>query len=91
MRLCHEPWLVPHWFLSVKRWKKNLSFFFTLLSLQCCRRWFLGRTRRKTAWAWLRGVVLGFRVAASSPLSLKVALPRPPATFLRAQIRVSTI
>lgn len=25
------------------------------------------------AWAWLRGVVLGFRVAASSLLSLKVA------------------
>ena len=87
MRLCHEPWLVAHWFLPVKRWrKKNLSsfffllwlfiyFFYTLLSLQCCRRWFLGRTRRKTAWAWLRGVVLGFREAASSLLSLKVALP----------------
>lgn len=33
MRLCHEPWLVPHWLLSVKRWKKYLSFFFyTLVS-----------------------------------------------------------
>ena len=36
MRLCHEPWLVPHWFLSVKRWKKNVSFlfssFYTLVS-----------------------------------------------------------
>lgn len=32
MRLCHEPWLEPHWFLSVKRWKKNLSFFYTLVS-----------------------------------------------------------
>lgn len=51
--------------------------FFTLLSPQCCRRWFLGRTQRKTAWAWLPGVVLGFRVAASCPLSLKVALPCP--------------
>lgn len=29
MRLCHEPWLVAHWFLPVKRWrKKNLSSFF---------------------------------------------------------------
>lgn len=36
MRLCHEPWLVAHWFLPVKRWrKKNLSsfFFFFLLWL----------------------------------------------------------
>lgn len=90
MRLCHEPWLVPHWLLSVKRWKKYLSFFFfTLLSLQCCRRWFLGRTRRKTAWAWLHGVVLGFRVAASSPLSLKVASPSPYPSSLWAPIRVN--
>lgn len=61
--------------LFVKRWKKYLSLFFTFLSPQCCRRWFLGRTRRKTAWAWLHEVVLGYRVAASSLLSLKVVPP----------------
>lgn len=33
MCLCHEPWLVPHWFLSVKRWEeKSLFFFYTLVS-----------------------------------------------------------
>lgn len=73
MRLCHEPWLVPYWMCLV------------VLSPQCCRRWFLERTQRKTAWAWLRGVVLGFRVAASSHLSPKVALfpshPHPSSLF----------
>lgn len=32
MHLSHEPWLVPLCFLSVKRWKKNVFFFYTLVS-----------------------------------------------------------
>ena len=28
MRLCHEPWLVAHWFFPVKRWRKKNSVFF---------------------------------------------------------------
>lgn len=84
MCLFHEPCLVRHCFLSEKRLKPSfLMFFSTFLSPQCCRRWFLGRSRRKTAWAWLRGAVLVFRVAASSPLSLKVAPhPTPPLSIL---------
>lgn len=29
--VCHEPWLVPHWFLSVKRWKKTCLLFYLFL------------------------------------------------------------
>lgn len=39
---------------------------------QCCRRWFLGKTRRRAAWASLKGVVLVYREAVSSRLYLKV-------------------
>lgn len=59
---------------------------FSSVSLQCCRRWFSGRSRRRTAWAWLRGVASAFRAAASSHLCLKVALIAAAFILLKAQI-----
>lgn len=50
---------------------RNSNVCFLAVS-QCCRRWFLGKTRRRAAWASLSGVVLGYREAVSSPLCLKV-------------------
>ena len=35
MRLCHEPWLVAHWFFPVKRWRKKNSVFFFFFFFFC--------------------------------------------------------
>lgn len=60
---------------------------------QFYRRWSLGKTRRRAAWAWRSGVVLGCREAVSCRRSQKVSTslkfqPRPVVSVVQCCITV---
>lgn len=99
MCLFHEPWLVPHWFLSVKRQKLCLSFFFYTLVSPVLQEVVFREESEKNGLGVAPRSCFGVQGGCFlSSLSEGSAPPHPPnalrpsyPTSLWAQIRVNTI